>query len=150
MSDSVYLRLMLGWAGVPMSLRSELRESFKDYTFKTYRCTGTNCSFQIEAIEGLEIWCNTPNCRGVVTPRRIFPTSKMITATLIEIFGHSPRPKSRLESRFHGVSSSQRAQKLPNVFVGATMKVNASMRIAQMDVNRRKDYQLAEGNSKNA
>ena len=133
-----------------MSLRSELRESFKDYTFRMYRCTGTNCTFQIEAMEGLEIWCNTPNCRGVVTPRRIFPTSKMIRATLEEIFGQYPEPKSPLQSRFHGVSSSQTAQKLSDVSLGATMKVNASMRIAQMDVNRRKDYQLAEGNSKNA
>ena len=133
-----------------MSLRSELREAFKDYTFRIYRCTGTNCSFQIEAIEGLEIWCNTPNCRGVVTARRIFPTSKIITATLDEIFGHCPEQKPPLQSRFHGVSSSQRAQKLSDVSLGATMKVNASMRIAQMDVNRRKDYQLAEGNSKNA
>ena len=133
-----------------MSLRSELREAFKDYTFRIYRCTGTNCTFQIEAMEGLEIWCNTPNCRGVVTPRRIFPTSKMIRATLEEIFGQYPEPKSPLQSRFHGVSSTLKAQKLPDVAVSATMKVNASMRIEQMEVNRRKDYQLAEGNSKNA
>lgn len=149
MSDSVYLRLMLGWAGVPMSLRSELRESFKDYTFKTYRCTGTNCSFQIEAIEGLEIWCNTPNCRGVVTPRRIFPTSKMITATLDEIFGHYPEPKPQFRSGNGQFLSSQRAQKLSVVSLGATMKVNASMRIAQMEVNRPKDYQRIDGKTKN-
>ena len=133
-----------------MSLRSELGESFKDYTFRIYRCTGTNCTFQIEAIDGLEIWCNTPNCRGVVTPRRIFPTSKMITATLDEIFGHYPEPKPQFQSGNEQFLPSQKAQKLSDVFVGATMKVNASMRIAQMDVNRRKDYQLAEGNSKNA
>jgi hypothetical protein len=70
-----------------MSLRSELRKSFKDYTFRTYRCTGTNCSFQIDAIEGLEIWCNTPYCRGAVTPRGIVSASDMVTATLEEIFG---------------------------------------------------------------
>ena len=132
------------------SQRGELREAFKDYTFRIYRCTGTNCSFQIEAIEGLEIWCNTPNCRGVVTPRRIFPTSKMITATLDEIFGHYPEPKPPFRSGNGQFLPTQKAQKLSDVFVGATMKVNASMRIAQMDVNRRKDYQLAEGNSKNA
>ena len=150
MSDSAYLRLMPGWAEVPMSVRSELRESFKDYTFRIYRCTGTNCSFQIEAIEGLEVWCNTPNCRGVVTPRRIFPTSKMISATLDEIFGHYPEPKSPLQSRFYGVSSTQKAQKYLDVSFGATMKVNASTRIAQMEVNRPKDYQRMGGDSKNA
>lgn len=133
-----------------MSLRSELRESFKEYTFRKYRCTGTNCTFEMVAVEGIEIWCNTPNCRGVVTPRRIFPTSTMITATLEEIFGHYPEPKSPFQSRFHGVSSTQGAQKLLDVSLGATMKVNASMRIAQMEVNRLKDYQRAEGNSKNA
>ncbi|MDA3021980.1 MAG: hypothetical protein O2943_04835 [Actinomycetota bacterium] len=132
-----------------MSLRSELRECFKEYTFKTYRCTGTNCTFEMVAVEGIEIWCNTPYCRGIVTPRRIFPTSKMITATLEEIFGHYPEPKPPFQSRFHGVSSSQKAQKLLDVFVGATMKVNASMRIAQMDVNRPKDYQRIDGKTKN-
>ena len=133
-----------------MSLRSELRESFKDYTFRIYRCTGTNCTFQIEAIDGLEIWCNTPNCRGLVTPRRIFPTSKMIRATLEEIFGHYPEQKPPFQSGNEQFLPSQKAQKLSVVSLGATMKVIASMRIAQMDVNRRKDYQRAEWNSKNA
>jgi len=141
---------MPGLVEDPMSLRSELREAFKDYTFRIYRCTGTNCTFQMEAMEGLEIWCNTPNCRGVVKPRRIIPTSKMVTKTLEDVDGHYPEPKPPLQSRFHGVSSSQTAQKLSDVSLGATMKVIASIRIAQMDVNRRKDYQLAEGNSKNA
>lgn len=133
-----------------MSLRSELREAFKGYTFRIYRCTGTNCAFEMVAMEGIEIWCNTPNCRGVVTPRRIFPTSKMISATLEEIFGHYPKPNPPFRSHFHGVSALEKAQKLPNVSLGATMKVNDSMRIAQMDANRRKDYQRTEGNSKNA
>ena len=132
-----------------MSLRSELREAFKDYTFRIYRCTGTNCSFQIEAIEGLEIWCNTPNCRGVVTARRIFPTSKIITATLEEIFGHYPEQKPPFRSGNGQFLPTPTAQKLSVVSLGATMNVNASMRIAQMEVNRPKDYQRAEGRTKN-
>ena len=132
-----------------MSLRSELREGFREYTFRNYRCTGKYCGFQTVAIEGIEIWCNTPKCRGVVTPRRIFPKSKMITATLEEIFGNYPEPKPPFQSRFHGVSSTQKAQKTSDVFAVATMKVNASMRIAQMEVNRPKDYQRTEGRIKN-
>lgn len=130
-----------------MSLRSELREEFRDYTFRNYRCTGKYCGFQIVAIEGVEIWCNTPECRGAVTPRRIFPKSKMITATMEEIFGHSREPKSALQSHFHGVSATQRAQKISDTSLGASLQINASVRIAQMDVNRPRNYQRAGGGS---
>lgn len=133
-----------------MSLRSELRESFKDYTFKTYRCTGTNCTYKTEGIEGIEISCNTPKCRGVVTPRRTFSTSKMITATMVEIHGHSPQSKPALRSGNGQFLPTQKAQKSSVVSLGATMKVNASMRIAQMEVNRPEDYQRMEGDSKDA
>jgi hypothetical protein len=125
-----------------MSLRSEIREAFKEYTFRNYRCTGKNCGFEMVAIEGIEVWCNTPNCRGFVTPRRVFPSSKLITATMTEIFGHSPKPKSPLQGRFLGVSSTEKIQKLPEMSSGATMKINAHLRIAQMDVNCSEDYQL--------
>ena len=110
-----------------MSLRSELRESSKDYTFKTYLCTGTNCTHKTEGIEGIEISCNTPKCRGVVTPRRAFSTSKMITATMVEIHGHSPQSKPALRSGNGQFLPTQKAQKSSVVSLGATMKVNASM-----------------------
>jgi len=74
----------------------------------------------------------------------------MIRATLEEIFGHYPEQKPPFQSGNEQFLPSQKAQKLSVVSLGATMKVIASMRIAQMDVNRRKDYQRAEWNSKNA
>lgn len=101
------------------------------------------------AVEGIEIWCNTPKCRGVVTPRRIFPTSKMIAATMVEIYGHSPKPKPALRGGNGQFLSTQKAQELTDVSLGATMRVNASMRIAQMGVNRPKDYQQIDGKIKN-
>jgi len=124
-------------------------ESFKDYTFKTYRCTGKNCTYKTEGMEGIEISCITPKCRGIVTPRRTFSTSKMITATMVEIYGHAPMPKPALRSGNGQFLPTQKAQKLSDASLGATMKVNASMRIEQMEINRPKDYQRIDGKIKN-
>ncbi len=84
-----------------------------------------------------------------MTPRRTFSTSKMITATMVEIYGHVPKPKPALRSGNGQFLRTQKAQKLLDVSLGATMKVNASMRIEQMEVNRSKDYQRIDGKIEN-
>jgi len=97
-----------------VSMRSELRKAFAEYTFRMYRCTGKNCEFKVEAIEGLEIFCNTAGCRGICKPGRVVPKQKVINDELARISKASLRNKLTLQGDFHGVSRSESDQKPTN------------------------------------
>lgn len=93
-----------------MSLRSELRKAFSGATFRRYRCTGKNCDFRVEALEGLEVFCPNEKCRGRCMPGKVVPTSWMVDEVLRLLDGQSGEKKSPDEGTFCGVSPSQKPQ----------------------------------------
>ncbi len=70
-----------------MSLRSELRKAHEGSTYRVYRCTGINCDAEAVALEGLQMWCGRARCRGQMTPRRVYPLSRLIASQLARFSG---------------------------------------------------------------
>jgi hypothetical protein len=99
--------------GAPVSLRSELRKAFTGTVFRRYRCTGKECTFEVAAMEGLEIFCPNPKCRGRATPRRVVPINRMVEAALAGLEPPEAEIFPGLQGHLLGVSPSQEAQESP-------------------------------------
>ncbi|MDA9869803.1 hypothetical protein N9D40_00965 [bacterium] len=78
---------MRGLRGTQVSLRSQAQKEFNRYEFRNYRCTGSSCSFEMDAIANLDITCPTAGCKGSVTSRRKISPQTMVRDSL-DYFGY--------------------------------------------------------------
>lgn len=72
-----------------MGLKREITKEMVGYRYRIFRCSGQHCTFERVALEFLELTCNTPGCRGSVTPRRVIPNAE-VAVTLVRRMVNTP------------------------------------------------------------
>jgi hypothetical protein len=92
------------------SLYRELMKNHEGYKFRKYRCTGTRCDFQTEAIEGVEIFCNTPGCRGETVQSHLISNKNYTYRVMKYMLYEQGVSKPRFDTRKYSVSATTRRQ----------------------------------------
>lgn len=93
-----------------VSLYREMMKESKGYKFREYRCSGTKCNFKITALEGADIECNTPNCRGKSLPSFRVSNKKYVYTNMSRLIFDKGVYNPRFDPRIYMVSPTTRRE----------------------------------------
>lgn len=85
-------------------------KEFEGYKFREYRCSGTKCNFKIYALEGVEIACNTKDCRGVCIQSYAISNKKYTYRVMYPMLFQQGVYKPRFDPRIYMVSPTTRRE----------------------------------------
>ena len=57
--------------------KKEFVENHEGQEYRYFRCTGSQCSAEVIALAGANLWCGTPGCKGFMKPSHRASSKKL-------------------------------------------------------------------------